>query len=764
MMNKAITNGIAFMPAAFSEGLAAWSSGDGTAGSDVYDGAANAGYVPSDQDFSDCLEILKTSSVQKLRYMGRIPILPGCYLRVTARIKAVSGALPSVRIAGWAGKGNDVHVAGLTESAPQVTLNAYGEVVEVMAIVGSGNRQGVDMIWGSEPEYGYFGLDLLGPNGGTVRIDDIVIEDITSVFLRDMMSWVDVRDYGARGDGVSDDLAAFAAADDAANGRMLLVPAGVYHLSDSLSLDSRVTFEGTLSMAADKILSLRKSFDLPTYIEAFGNEELAFRKAFQALLNNTDHESLDMGGRRIGLTGPIDMQAAVPNKDSYATRRLIRNGQFECIAGPAWDTVVVTSQASYAVNDPLKLTGVVNAANIPVGSLIDASGVGREVYVRAVNVGAGEITLSKPLYDAAGTQVYTFRRFQYMLDFSGFSRLDKFEMSDIEFQCWGACSAILLAPTGTIFHLRDCFITRPKDRGITSHGQGCQGMMIDRCQFLSDESALAGQDRVSIGFNSNANDLKIRDNRAMHLRHFAVIGGANTIFAGNHFFQGDSASNAIRTAGLVITEISARMTFVGNYVDNCHIEWANEHDQAPDFGSELSFSAMNLSDNVFLASNVAPWFTFFVVRPHGAGHFINGLSVTGNLFRAVAATIDRVEMIDTSFAAMDMGRMKNITFADNAYNQVSVGTANPLLVEHSENTPALVWGVDCAPKLPFGGWAQTVESLICKNAVTTGANVRRFDMPYVTTEQGAGKDHVDLRWATEVKGTVVMRVRMDNPI
>jgi hypothetical protein len=37
-------------------------------------------------------------------------------------------------------------------------------------------------------------------------------------------------------------------------------------------------------------------------------------------------------------------------------------------------------------------------------------------------------------------------------------------------------------------------------------------------------------------------------------------------------------------------------------------------------------------------------------------------------------------------------------------------------------------------------------------------------MPYVTVEQGPNKDQVDLRWGTDVKGTVLMRVRMDNPI
>ena len=98
-MNKAITDGIVFMPPPFSGGLDVWSKGDGTPGSATYDGDPNAALVPSDADFAGCLELNKTTGTQKIRYMGETPILPGCYLKVTARVKAVAGNLPSVRIA-----------------------------------------------------------------------------------------------------------------------------------------------------------------------------------------------------------------------------------------------------------------------------------------------------------------------------------------------------------------------------------------------------------------------------------------------------------------------------------------------------------------------------------------------------------------------------------------------------------------------------------------------------------------------------------------
>ena len=292
-------------------------------------------------------------------------------------------------------------------TGPSVTLSAYGEIVEVSAIIGTGDRTGVDMVWQSAA-YGHFGLDLTGADGGQVRIDDLVIEDITSAFQRDMMAMVDVRDYGAIGDGTTDDSAAFIAADAAAEGREVLVSKGIYKLEQDVTMLSRVRFEGTISQDPANKFILQKSFDYPTYVDAFGDEELAFKKAYQALLNFSDHESLDLGGRRISLSEPVDMQACDPSRTVFAIRRVIRNGQFQPISGPAWDSDIVTSQATYSTSNATQLSNVVNIANVVVGSLVEGTGVGREVYVTSTNVGAKTLTLSSPLYDAAGTQTFSF--------------------------------------------------------------------------------------------------------------------------------------------------------------------------------------------------------------------------------------------------------------------------------------------------------------------------------------------------------------------
>ncbi|MFC6687222.1 right-handed parallel beta-helix repeat-containing protein [Jhaorihella thermophila] len=760
-MNKAITDGLQLMPPAFENGLDIWSSGDGTPGSDTYAGATNAVFVPADQDFGGCLEMQKTQSTQKLRYMGDTPILPGCYLQITARVKAISGNLPSVRIAGWAGDGGGAHVAGVVETGPAVPLTDYGKVVEVSAIVGTGARGGVDMVWGPQAQIGHFGLDLIGANGGVVRIDDIEIRDITGAFLRNMLNVVDVRDYGAVGDGTIDDSAAFQAADAAADGRKVLVPEGTYFLGQTVSMSAETVFVGTVTMPDDKMLLLTRNFDLPSYVAAFGSEELAFRKAFQALLNNADHESLDMGGLKVGVTAPIDMAAAVPNKSSYATRRVIRNGQLEAIGSAAWDTQVVTSQATYSASDAKKLTGVVNVANVPVGALVEGAGVGREVYVRSKNVGAQEITLSAPLSDAEGTQIFTFRDFRYLLDFSGFSQLSKFVLDDIEFQCNGLCSGIRLAPSGSTFQVRDCYISRPRDRGITSIGSGCQGMLIDRCQFLSAEEPLDVPDRTSIALNTNANDVKLRNNRATKFRHFAVLGGDNSVVIGNHFFQGDTVPGGVRSAGLIVIGTYTSTTITGNYVDNCFIEWTNERDPAPDFVSGYSFSAMSITDNIFLSGDVAPWFSYIVIKPYGTGHFLNGITVSGNTFRSINGAIDRVERVDTSFADLDFGRSKNVFFTGNTFYSVTYQAANPLRIRYEQATPAATWVIDPAGELPFGGQARFVDGVSLLGSIRTASNADLHDMPFVNLRQGPRHDQISLVWPEPVKGEVSVVMRMD---
>lgn len=763
-MNKAITDGLMLMPPPFANGLGVWSREDGTPGSATYEGAGDASFVAADQDFGGALEIVKSEAVQRLRYTGETPVLPGCYLRITARVKALSGALPSLRIAGWAGGAGGAAVQGLPSTGPSVALTTYGEVVEVTAIVGTGLRTGVDMVWGDAALYGHFGLDLTGPSGGVVRIDDIVIEDITAAFLRTMMDWVDVRDYGAQGDGVSDDIAAFQSADAAAAGRQILVPEGSYYIGGNLTMENEVRFAGTLVMGPDRRLVLRRGFDLNAYIDAFGDEAEAFRRAFQALLHFSDHESLDLCGRRIEIGAPLDMAAAVATIDTFETRRVIRNGQINCIPGPAWDTGVATSQASYSAATPRRLSAVANVANIAVGSLVSGTGVGREVYVTSKNVGAQTIELSQPLWGPPSSQTYTFRRFRYALDFSGFTKLSRLNLVDIDIFCNGNASGVLLPPAGSLNQFRDCWFTKPKDRGITSHGLGCQDLHVDRCHMISDEQAVPATARTTIGFNVNANDTKIRDSRFQRMGTTMVLYGNGHLIVGNHWFQGDEVTDGPRVAGLVFTQPNVKSVVTGNYIDNCFIEWTNEHDEAPGFSSEFSFGGLTVTGNIFTCNDVATFFSWIVLRPFGPGHFLQGLSVCGNTFKSLNGTIDRIERLDDSIAPLDFSRTRNVEFSGNTFNGIAQNTINPVTLEFNQASPAANWVLDVSAYLPFGGWAREVTSVVAENPITNAGGATVFAMPFVTTLDGADNDLVRVTWPEAVQGRVHVTARVDRPI
>lgn len=761
-MNIAITGGLQLMPPEFKSGLNLWSRANGLSGEPTWATAPNAAIVPNDPVFGSCLEIIKTESLTRLRFVGETPIMPGVYLRISARVKAVAGPLPTVRIAAFAGDGSRKPVPGVVTTGPAKKLRAYGDVVEVTAIVGVGNRPGVNMSWGTRAVFGHFGLDLTGSNGGAIRIDSVRIEDVTAAFVPALIDWVDVRDYGARGDGKADDRAAFVAADQAARGGSIVVPEGTFHIGSSLSINHPIRFKGKLTAPMAARIVFMQSFDFPTYADAFGNETLGFKKALQALFGFTDHVALDLRGRRVDLTEPIRIHELTPT--GFSSRRVICNGQLLAVPGAKWNTGVSTSTATYNAAAPVTLTNVANVAAIEVGSRVIASGVGREVYVRARNVAAKTLTLSQPLFGGSGTRSYRFERYRYLLDFSGVAQFDRVNFTDVEFSCNGVASAIMLPPSGSMFSVRDCYVLRPKDRGITSIGRGCQDLLVDRCQFLSNENDILAQHRRSVAINVNANDVKIRDNRFARFGHFMVAHGGGHVISGNHWFQGDAAKNGLRYAGLVLTLTNVQTTITGNYIDNASIEWTNEHSAIPNFtGKQFTFGGLTITGNTFLCSNTASWFSWLTVKPYGRGHYIHGLTVSGNAFKALDGTIQRIDRVDTSIADLDYNMMRNILFDGNTFNGITTYVANPVQIRHRQATAATVWTLPAVQGLPFKGWVKTVQSVVSELPVTNAAGTTVAEMPWVRLRAGTDFRQVQLNWKTAVKGQVSVWARMDAP-
>ena len=179
------------------------------------------------------------------------------------------------------------------------------------------------------------------------------------------------------------------------------------------------------------------------------------------------------------------------------------------------------------------------------------------------NVAAGTLSLSQGLYGGAGTRAYTFTRYRYAFDFSGVRQVDRFYFMNVEFGLDGIASGVMLPPQGGLWSFRDCYFTRPKDRGITSIGTACQGMVVDRCEFLSNEMSTLSQNRTSVAINVNANDTKIRHNRFVRFGHFMVAAGGGRIinFSTSVFgvrAEGYAVYSATKAGIEVMTQILSR--------------------------------------------------------------------------------------------------------------------------------------------------------------------------------------------------------------
>jgi hypothetical protein len=541
------------------------------------------------------------------------------------------------------------------------------------------------------------------------------------------------------------------------------VSKGTYFLNTNVTLTSKVRFEGTVSMPAQYRLACTRDYNLDTYEAAFGDEEEGFRRGLQVLFYYTDHAVFDLGGRRVILKSPVDV-GAVSGLDTLVQRRVLANGMIEAGISTDWDDQVATSVATYTpTSNAFRLTAVANVANIIVGSRVTGTGVGREIYVLSKDVGAGTVTLSRPLWGAAGTRTYTFTRYKYLLDFSSFAKLGRFEIKDMEFQCNGRASAIMLPPAGIGFIISDSTFNKPKDRGITSIGEGCQGLHVDQCQFLSNEQPTRVQDRTTIAMNVNSNDPKIRNNRIVRFAHFAILGGSGNMLVGNHFFQGDDETAGVRRAGVVFTSTNVKTLLTGNYIDNCYIEWGNEHDSEPEFNAEYSFGGLTITGNIFTSSDTAASASFIVIKPYGPGHFINGFSMNDNAFRTVNTNIDRVDTVDTTYAALDYSRFRNVIVSANAFNGVNQITQSPVTIQHDQNTESNTWVVDTAGYLPFGARARNLAGLTTENAIRNAANANDYSMPFAETEKGTNGRMINLRWPQAVRGRVQATIRCDNP-
>ena len=356
------------------------------------------------------------------------------------------------------------------------------------------DRTGVDMVWNGV-SYGHLGIDLTGASGGLVRLDDIDHRRRDQLFyprhdvarrrarLRRKGRRVYRRQCGVRGGRCRG---------ERADG--FGVPKGTYKSGPRRDHRKQGKVRGHgHAVRTSKRFILQKGYNLRELSQRVRRrDDMAFKKAFQALAQLCGPRVAgSMRAPHFAVRASSTCRPRTPRAPVLRPGVSFETGSSRRKARPVGHTSTTTSQGTYSTSNPTRLSNVVNVANVQVGSLVTGTGVGRDVYVSGINIGAKIVYISAPLYDAAGTQNFTFKRFKYLLDFSGFQSLSQFVLDDIEFQGNGFASGVMLASDVALHSTSGiAFLPNPKDRGLTSIGTGCQGMMVDRCQFNSNETAL----------------------------------------------------------------------------------------------------------------------------------------------------------------------------------------------------------------------------------------------------------------------------------
>lgn len=165
-------------PPPFSDGLCDWSRGVGGSGSPTYETGEQGRIARNDPDFGDCLELRKVDPVQRLRYLGEMPLRRAARVEVRVRVKALRGPLPVARIAASPGGFGGETLTGLAGAGPEVRLVAHEAVVELRASIGIAPLHGTDIVWSALALYAHVGLDLVGPCGGVVRVENFRVREM----------------------------------------------------------------------------------------------------------------------------------------------------------------------------------------------------------------------------------------------------------------------------------------------------------------------------------------------------------------------------------------------------------------------------------------------------------------------------------------------------------------------------------------------------------------------------------------------------------
>ena len=137
--------------------------------------------------------------------------------------------------------------------------------------------------------------------------------------------------------------------------------------------------------------------------------------------------------------------------------------------------------------------------------------------------------------------------------------------------------------------------------------------------------------------------------------------------------------------------------------------------------------------------------------------------MSGNTFKALNGSIDRIETVDETHGTLDYFRTRNVVFDGNTFNSIDQVTINPVTLEFDQPSNAATWTLNVGDYLPFGGYARVVSSVVTRSDILNGSNAKLFALPTAVINAGSNNNYVQLEWPEACRGKVFVTARVDKP-
>ena len=170
-----------------------------------------------------------------------------------------------------------------------------------------------------------------------------------------------------------------------------------------------------------------------------------------------------------------------------------------------------------------------------------------------------------------------------------------------------------------------------------------------------------------------------------------------------------------------------------------------------------------MTGNHFTSSDSVAWFRWISIKPYGTGHFLNGVTIIGNVFKAFdGPELQRVEAVDDSIAPLLPEKFRNVTIDSNTFNGVADTFMNPVTLQVERTSLSSGWRTGIGAFLPFESKARFGTAIVPNTPIRNGPNQIIYSQPYFTGETGPTGKSFDIDWGQGVTGKVRATVRCDD--